>query len=166
MITFSILFLSFSIPMVSVAQDYSDRNIFVNHVGFKPNAAKTAIIKGRTAVDFQVINTITSDVAFQGRMKPQKGDFGTFLVGDFSKLATEGNYEVRTADGRSVPFKIANYIYQNALPKQVSNFSSQRCVPAISMMGAELITVNTRTLLAGGTTQAISASIAAPPYLA
>ncbi|GAI27936.1 unnamed protein product, partial [marine sediment metagenome] len=70
------------------------------------------------------------DVAFRGRMKPQKGDFGMFLVGDFSKLVTEGNYEVITADGRSVPFKISNNIYQNALQKHVSYFSSQRCGPS------------------------------------
>jgi len=101
--------------------------VLVNHVGFVPKAAKLCVMPGEKEDDFEVVNEETGRVACTGRLVPQKGDLGRFLVGDFSQLQKPGAYYVRTANGRSHRFRVSPQAYDDSLQKIVRYFSIQRC---------------------------------------
>ncbi len=101
--------------------------ILVNHAGFVPGAGKYCVVRGREPADFEVVDAATQQPAFQGRLFAVQGDFGAFLVGDFSALKTAGTYEVRIAKARSASFRIAPDVYTNAIKSAVSYFAVQRC---------------------------------------
>lgn len=111
-------------------EQYPGRRIYVNHVGYRPGAAKIAVAKGTKASEFEVFDVVTGRAAFKGKFEAKQGDFGTYLVGDFSGLKDAGRYEVRTGAERSVPFAISEDIYQGPIQKNVWYFSAQRCGPS------------------------------------
>jgi hypothetical protein len=117
-----------------VAGDHSraeDRSgeppILVNHLGFVPGAAKFCMIAERLPVEFSVVRSGSSRAEHHDRMKPMRGDLGDYLVGDFSALRTPGEYHIRIGSRFSVPFRIADNPYDDALKKSVAYFSKQRC---------------------------------------
>jgi len=107
-------------------------DLAVNQVGYRPGAAKTCITRGETEQKFEVINLETQKVVFSGAFKPVRGDFGDFSVGDFSEVAREGHYYVKTDTMRSYPFQISNTIYNSTMDLIVGYFSLQRCGPSTS----------------------------------
>lgn len=101
--------------------------ILVNHAGLVPGAGKYCVVRGREPADFEVVDAATQKPAFKGRLSAIQGDFGAFLIGDFSALKTAGTYEVRTAKSRSPSFRIAPDVYADAIKSAVRYFSVQRC---------------------------------------
>jgi hypothetical protein len=102
-------------------------DLWVNQAGFVPEAAKSVVTRGLTSRSFDVINTMTQEVAFKGNFKPEKGDFGDYSRGDFSELRKEGKYYVKSDTLRSYPFFVSAKVYFPAMNLIVGYFSLQRC---------------------------------------
>jgi len=117
--------LASQLPMACAADERD--SLLVNHVGFKPNAAKFCLLKGRSAVAFAVIDKSTHQTVFKGTMSLAGGDLGQYLIGDFSQLRQTGTFEIQCGSAASDDFAIASDIYDSAVGKCVSYFSHQRC---------------------------------------
>lgn len=102
-------------------------DLWVNQAGFVPSAGKSVVTGGLTSRSFEVINTMTKEVAFRGNFKPEKGDFGDYSRGDFSELTKEGKYYIKADTLRSYPFTISSQVYLPAMNLIVGYFSLQRC---------------------------------------
>ncbi|MCK5469742.1 MAG: hypothetical protein KAI99_14580, partial [Cyclobacteriaceae bacterium] len=76
-----------------ISRDY-DVSLLINQVGYIPQAGKYCVTKGDIEMDFEVIDLKTLEVVYKGTLAPMKGDFGSYLKGDFSKLTAEGHYFV------------------------------------------------------------------------
>jgi endoglucanase len=122
-----ILFMGF-IPSL-YGTNLSDE-ILINHVGYPLKAAKVCIIEGEKSLPFKVINTQNGKVAYKGIMLPEKGNFGSYLIGIFSELQTEGTYMIEVEKKKSAAFRISQNIYEDAIKKSMNYFSIQRCGPS------------------------------------
>ena len=49
-------------------------DISTNHIGYSPKASKFCHTRGNKEQNYQVINTETQQVVFNGTMKPEPGD--------------------------------------------------------------------------------------------
>jgi hypothetical protein len=107
-------------------------DLLVNQVGYVPQAGKTFVTKGIKYGKFEVIDLETQKVAYTGVFKPDPGDFGEYSTGDFSALAKEGHYYIKSDTLRSYPFAINSSIYQSPMNLIVTYFSHQRCGSSIS----------------------------------
>lgn len=102
-------------------------DVLVNQVGYMPSAGKFCISKGRLKRDFEVIDVTTQKVVFRGIFRIGSGDFGNYLVGDFSPLIEAGRFYIKSDTSRSYPFTISNSVYQSTMDLIVHYFSLQRC---------------------------------------
>src|SRR5689334_14241493 len=76
--------------------------ILVNHLGFAPGAAKFCLLSGGAdSLGFSVLDATSDKTALSGTMRRINGDFGSFLVGDFSSLRAPGSYQIQAGDARS-----------------------------------------------------------------
>lgn len=105
-------------------------DLWVNQVGYVPESGKVMVTKGIRNGKFEVINTVTNQVAFTGNFKPSPGDFGDYSTGDFSALTKEGKYYVKADTLRSWPFLISKSVYRHPMDLIVGYFSAQRCGPS------------------------------------
>ena len=120
--------LAMAFPYPAFSQTPPDRvSLWVNHVGYTPDAGKVCVIPAGGEETFEVVEATANRVVFSGTLKETTGDFGTYRTGDFSAVANPGYYYVRTASERSYPFVISENVYDDALQKIVSYFAKQRC---------------------------------------
>ena len=123
--------------------------ILINHVGYLPRAAKFCLMKGDKSLEFKVMNTQNGKTVYQGMMQAHEGVFGNYLVGTFSDLKKEGNYQITVENKKSTPFKISAGIYDDAIKKCVTCFSIQRCGPSTTGYAAPCHVDDGRRLDAG-----------------
>ncbi len=102
-------------------------SVWVNQVGFLPDAAKFCAAEGAGALPFEVIDATTNRVVYSGKMLPAGADFGKQVSGTFSEVRTPGVYYVRAGGGRSYPFRIEEGIYKEPMSLIMYYFSKQRC---------------------------------------
>ncbi|WP_439581906.1 glycoside hydrolase family 9 protein [Dyadobacter bucti] len=102
-------------------------SLLTNQVGYTTAAPKTCVTKGNVNRPFRVVDVLTQKVVFEGTMKTRPGDFGDYLVGDFSKLNKEGRFYLTSDTLRSYPFEIRRDPYHNAMDLIVHYFALQRC---------------------------------------
>ena len=105
-------------------------DVFVNQVGFTPDADKRCVLKGADARSFEVVRTTDRKVVLAGSLVPTKGDFGTFAVGDFTQVREPGTYYIKAGPSRSYPFRIAPDVYDGVIGTIVGYFALQRCGPS------------------------------------
>ncbi len=105
-------------------------DVILNQVGFAPGAAKKCVLQAPGPDRFEVIRTTDQKVVFSGPLAASNGDFGSFLVGDFSTVRDIGTYCIKAGPSRSYPFRIAAGIYSDALEMIVGYFGLQRCGPS------------------------------------
>jgi hypothetical protein len=105
-------------------------DVTVNQIGFEPGASKRCVLKAPGPERFEVIRTNDQKVVFSGPLADSNGDFGGFLVGDFSSVKEAGTYYVKAGASRSYPFHIASAIYGDGIGMIVGYFSLQRCGPS------------------------------------
>jgi len=101
--------------------------IYVNQVGYVPDAGKVFVVKGVNAQRFQVVDLVSNRVSFTGNTYPVKCDFGDYSIGDFSQLVSEGHYYVKCDTLRSFPFRVSKAVYLTPMSRIVTYFSKQRC---------------------------------------
>lgn len=111
----------------SLAEKTLPDPLLVNHVGFARRAGKVCMAQGSRPLDFSVVHTDTGRTEYKGRLASRRGDFGDFLLANFTTVQTPGQYVVRIGNRRSAPFTIADDVYHQPLAKSVAYFSKQRC---------------------------------------
>ncbi|MCB0667638.1 MAG: glycoside hydrolase family 9 protein [Saprospiraceae bacterium] len=123
------LFLSLTVATVDAQRLSRDLNVevLINQAGYLPQAEKICLLKGLNEYTFQVIDTETGEIRFQGKMTQNSGDFGAYARGDFSALSTPGNYYIEADTFRSYPFEISPQVYSHAQHLILDYFSRQRC---------------------------------------
>jgi len=104
--------------------------VTMNQIGFAPGTAKRCVLKAPGPERFEVIRASDRKVVFSGPLTVSDGDFGRFLVGDFSAVREPGTYCIQAGPARSYPFRIAAGIYDDAVGMIVGYFALQRCGPS------------------------------------
>lgn len=127
-----VLLCLFFASAAAAARAGDDVLVRVNQVGYGPGDVKVAIAMGREAVPgkFQVVDSATKKVAFEGDAKPineKWGEFKEHAELDFSALNKAGKYFVRVGEAKSPTFEIRDGLY-GELPDQLLEFMrQQRC---------------------------------------
>jgi len=102
-------------------------DLLINHLGYLPEAAKYCVTRGDTGRIFEVIEAQTQKVVFSGKLTPKPGDFGSYLIGEFTNVKAEGTYYIKSDTLRSYPFRVAKNAYSPAMDAILNYFSLQRC---------------------------------------
>jgi hypothetical protein len=114
--------------------------IALSHIGFLPKARKVLVYcqtGGKPPAEFtlrSVGDRQPSAPPFRPvirQLTKVASDLGDCLVGDFSDLEREEQYEIAVGNERSVPFFVRSDVWRRTLPKAVSYFSAQRCGVAV-----------------------------------
>jgi hypothetical protein len=121
--------LSASATSQSLSRDVYN-TILVNHAGYTTTGHKFCIVKGKSDRTFQIIEITSGKAVSNGILRAQPGDFGEYLVADFSDLRREGHYYILSDSLRSYPFVINKAPYQKAMDLIVGYFALQRCGPS------------------------------------
>src|ERR1700733_14606578 len=69
--------------------------ILVNHLGYPLAGEKICLLPGSVAMPFVVNDAASGTAVYRGVMRPVVGDFGPFLVGDFSDFRQSGTFQVQ-----------------------------------------------------------------------
>jgi hypothetical protein len=106
---------------------YVDNKIYVNPVGYAPKSYKIAMLQGNEEKDYKIIDLSNNSVVYKGTMKHKGGDFGSWLVGDFSSLEAPGTYRVEAGADNSWNFSIGSGIYDKLIQSHLNYLTLQRC---------------------------------------
>ena len=112
------------------------QNIVVNQVGFLPEMKKTAVFGSKCRDnEFEVVNSSDDRAVYTGKIGAEKYDpysGENVRCGDFSAVAQEGCYYIRTLScGKSHSFTIAQDVYNNLITDMVRMMYLQRCGTAL-----------------------------------
>lgn len=157
-VLFTLLFIYFTSQHLPAQSRDLKVDILVNQVGYSPESVKKVMmplealgsLEIRTlppelqnwvatldtldfySAAFEIRTLQSNKIVFQDSMYLIEGDFGKYLVGDFSNLDKEGNYYITIANGviRSYPFAISRNVYEDSMNKILYYFSQQRCGPS------------------------------------
>jgi hypothetical protein len=113
----------------SAAEDsgIAARGVLLNHVGFRPGAAKFCLLSGKQPTSFDVVDAGTGRRVYRGRMTHIPGDLGDYVVGDFTAVREAGTYRVQATAARSEPFAVMTDVYAGAVRRCIAYFGRQRC---------------------------------------
>lgn len=110
--------------------------ILLNTVGFLPDHAKVATVRG-SATSFSVKRVSDGTDAFTGTAGAPKTDSeggGTISIADFSTFMEPGEYYLDVPGvGRSVKFRIGSDVYSGVLSAAMLGLYGQRCGTAVSL---------------------------------
>lgn len=108
--------------------------IAVNQLGYRGRDAKIAVIAGQGG-RFRIVNARNGEVVWQGQTAPAIEDASsgkTVSRGDFTAWEAPGTYRIETEDGQSsVPFAIADDVYEDAHRAMLKAFYYFRCGTAL-----------------------------------
>lgn len=107
--------------------------VFVNQVGYLPAMPKM-VVCDRAARSFAVYREGVGKAVFKGTLAPYDDPTSGRRVwrGDFSALATTGNYHIKIAGaGVSHPFRIGTDVYRDPLRLGLRFYYLQRCGAAL-----------------------------------
>lgn len=111
---------------ISVMNVFSQNNsIRVNQLGFPVSCCKQAIVSDENATTFEIRNTQTDEVVFQGNLSESKySKFSEENVkfAQFSELTTPGTYYIFCNGHKSNPFTINDNIYHDISKASIRAF--------------------------------------------
>lgn len=105
--------------------------IFVNQVGYLPDADKIAVaeVSNEKEVSFSVVNE-AGNIVFEGTVSDIRDDElagGKYGVLDFSDISEEGRYIVRYDGNESFAFDVKAGVYKNLYKSTLEYFTLSRC---------------------------------------
>ncbi|HEX9059260.1 MAG TPA: glycoside hydrolase family 9 protein [Clostridia bacterium] len=118
---------------ISPSQYQTDSRIRVNSIGFLPNSDKKATI-ATSSTDFYLVKD-TGDVVFTGRTTSMSSSDTSeqVYIADFSSVSDEGTYFIAVPGvGKSVNFKIAKDVYNDAFKSTMLGMYLTRCGESVS----------------------------------
>ena len=113
-------------------------NFFINQLGYLPQAAKVATVRGvdPAQTSFRVRSTAADNVVFEAALTAPQLDA---LSGDtvrqavFSSFNTPGEYVLEAGPQRSDPFPLRGDAYALALRTTMRGYTGQRCGCAVEL---------------------------------
>lgn len=100
--------------------------IHLSTVGYWPAGAKTAV--GTVKADrFEVVDAKSGTVVFEGAVRQQHNERGSFCVLDFSEITSPGCYYLRAGAQKSSCFEIAEDLAKESLWKVINFLYCERC---------------------------------------
>jgi hypothetical protein len=105
----------------------SPGKIAFSHVGYLPEATKTAIASDITSSTFKVIEVQKNKTAFEAPVQNITTQLGEFQLMDFSQLTKPGFYYLQAGNTKTRPFNIAGDLWHDTIYKIINFFYCQRC---------------------------------------
>lgn len=123
-------FFFYLIGGAAFAQKITD-SICLNQIGFYPNAAKIAAVKGSRSEDvFFITSTNLRDTLFSGKLSAEKQSYNSSAItriADFSAFQKKGSYVMLVPQlGRSYIFAIGDAIHKEVTAASLKGFYFQR----------------------------------------
>jgi endoglucanase len=130
-VTKTIAFFIAGIPLVYA----QNPNIRLNQVGFYPNATKTAVWVGNKSESFYLVDAISKDTVFKGKLSTQRVNAisqKTTQIADFSAFTKSGKYFLGIPEiGVSSTFEIKTNVHREAGKAALKAFYFQRASTAL-----------------------------------
>jgi len=104
--------------------------IRTNHLGYLPNAPKTAVLAAEGTFTFQLKSCTTDEILDEQTITAEKRDFGYICQYHFDHITKLGSYYIQAGMYRSFAFRIWNQALDEAIYWPVHSFSVQRCGPS------------------------------------
>jgi hypothetical protein len=106
----------------------ADNRIIFSTTGYGPESKKTAITSvAKHGGKFQLIDTKTNAPVFEGSIKTEKTELGTFQTLDFTDFKKEGQYSLKVGETASAPFYINRRIWENSAWRVLNFMFCERC---------------------------------------
>ena len=102
--------------------------------GYLTNSSKTAIVninKINHENEFSLVDAVSGQSVYSGKVKQQTTTTGTYSVLDFSDFNNPGNYRIKVCDIFSHPFLIDKNVWENSLWRTLNFVFCQRCGYAV-----------------------------------
>lgn len=96
--------------------------------GFRPDSEKSAIVNvAKHNGKFQIVDDATSQVVYEGDIKPVKTSLGGFDTADFTSVGRKGRYRIRVADITTAPFSIDDNLWDDSAWRVLNFMFCERC---------------------------------------
>ncbi|WP_173820217.1 glycoside hydrolase family 9 protein [Niastella vici] len=110
----------------------AENRIIYSTTGYGVESEKTAIVRVNNHTGkFQLVNSTTLAVAYEGNISSKKTAIGTFETINFSDLKKEGQYFIRVGSVISKPFYINRNIWDNSAWRVLNFIFCERCGYAV-----------------------------------
>jgi endoglucanase len=124
--------------IVSATASIASRDVRVNSIGYKPKLAKRATVMGdHDKVEWSIRRSADDTVALSGELASAvvtSDSNETVQLVDFSALTVPGTYYLYVDGvGNSVPFRVADDVYNDSFELQLAGLYGLRCGTAVSI---------------------------------
>ncbi len=109
--------------------------IRANQVGYLPGDIKTAVIFSEYSITdpkFEIKNINDNKIVYKDNLRQSKFSYGNFkycYTADFTKLISQGSYQINVEGFNSYPFRIGKNLYNKVVDSLMLFFKEQRCGP-------------------------------------
>jgi hypothetical protein len=101
--------------------------VLLNQVGFPTQATKLCLLAASASLPYSILQSDSGGIVWQGTMNVVRGDFGTYVVGDFSDFTKQGTFQLSAGGSTSQSFDIGADVYLDHIRNSIAYFSIQRC---------------------------------------
>lgn len=104
--------------------------IIYSTTGYTTNSQKTALVHSllcNQQTAFQLINSATKEVAYEGALQRKQTTIGEFGVIDFTAFNQPGDYQLKVGKILTPTFRIDEKIWDNSLWRVLNFLFCQRC---------------------------------------
>lgn len=108
----------------------AEHTIIYSTTGYAINSPKTALVHANSCKQwkqFQLINSVSKEVAYEGALKQEQTTIGKFGVMDFTDFNQPGDYQLKVGKNITPAFRIGEKLWANSLWKVLNFLFCQRC---------------------------------------
>lgn len=108
----------------------AEHTIIYSTTGYAINSPKTALAHANSCKQwkqFQLINSVSKEVAYEGALKQEQTTIGKFGVMDFTDFNQPGDYQLKVGKNITPAFRIGEKLWDNSLWKVLNFLFCQRC---------------------------------------
>jgi hypothetical protein len=106
----------------------AENRIIFSTTGYRADSEKSAIIRvNNHDGKFQLLDYLTSQVAYEGKINAVKTSIGDFETIDFTDFKREGQYLIRVGDITTRPFYINRNVWDNSAWRMLNFMFCERC---------------------------------------
>ena len=108
----------------------AEHTIIYSTTGYAINSPKTALAHANSCKQwkqFQLINSVSKEVAYEGALKQEQTTIGQFGVMDFTDFNQPGDYQLKVGKNITPAFRIGEKLWDNSLWKVLNFLFCQRC---------------------------------------
>ena len=96
--------------------------------GYRPDSEKSAIVNvAKHDGKFRIVDDATSQVVYEGDIKPVKTSLGGFDTADFTSVGRKGRYRIRVGDITTASFSIDDNLWEDSAWRVLNFMFCERC---------------------------------------